>query len=104
VTGRDSEPRPLGEALDRLVRSMGAPSASALEKVFGNWADVVGAEVAEHSKPVKLDGNRLTVEVADPAWASQLRWMTTEVLAALAREVGDGAVTALTVRVSNSSK
>jgi predicted nucleic acid-binding Zn ribbon protein len=104
MTGRDSEPRPIGEALDRLVRSMGVPSVGALEKIFGNWPDVVGAEVAEHSKPVKLDGNRLTVEVADPAWASQLRWMTSEVLAALDREVGEGAVTALTVRVSNSAK
>ena len=98
------EPRRLGESLERLVKSFGAPSVSALEQIFGHWDDVVGVEVARHSRPVKLEGEKLTVEVNDGAWASQLRWMTAEVLEALDRQVGEGTVTALTVRVARDPK
>jgi predicted nucleic acid-binding Zn ribbon protein len=104
VSDGRSEPRRLGEALDRLVQSMGAPSVTALEKIFGNWPGVVGPEVAQHSKPVRLDRDQLTVEVDDPAWASQLRWMSAQVLAALDREVGEGTVKGLKVRVSGDPK
>ena len=65
---------------------------------------IVGPEVAGHSRPVKLQADQLTVEVDDGAWASQLRWMTAEVLAALDREVGEGTVTGLRVRVSTDPK
>lgn len=99
-----TDPKPLSDALERLVRSFGAPSVSALDGIFGNWETVVGTEVASHSRPVKLEGDQLTVAVDDGVWASQLRWMTTEVIDALNREVGEGTVTRLTVRVSRGSK
>ena len=99
-----SEPRRLGESLERLVQSLGAPSVNALEQIFGNWEGVVGEEVARHSRPVRLDGAELTVEVDDGAWASQLRWMTAEVIAALNRQVGEGVVKRLKVRVTRQPK
>jgi predicted nucleic acid-binding Zn ribbon protein len=98
------EPKRLSESLERLVRSMGAPSVSALERIFGHWEAVVGEELAAHSRPLKLDGDQLTVAVDDGVWASQLRWMTTEVLQALDREAGEGTVKELVVRVAKAPK
>lgn len=98
------EPRRLGESLEQLVRSMGAPSMSALEKIFGNWESIVGSDVARHSRPVRLEGHQLMVAVEDGAWASQLRWMTDEVLKALDRELGAGTVSHITVRVAPDPK
>ena len=43
--------------------------------VFGRWQEAVGDAVARHVQPVKLDGARLVVEVDDPAWATQLRFL-----------------------------
>ena len=43
--------------------------------VFGRWEQAVGAAVAAHVQPVKLHGTTLVVEVDDPAWATQLRFL-----------------------------
>jgi predicted nucleic acid-binding Zn ribbon protein len=80
------DPVPLGDSLDRVVRSLrnDAPdsastgqTASQMGGVFGRWAEAVGDAVALHVKPVKLDGTKLVVEVDDPAWATQLRFLET---------------------------
>ena len=34
---------------------------------------MVGAEIAKHSRPVKLEDGELTVEAESTAWATQLR-------------------------------
>jgi predicted nucleic acid-binding Zn ribbon protein len=74
------EPIPLGDSLHGVVRSLRpdsatAPTASSLGSVFGRWVEAVGEPVAKHVRPVKLDGRRLVVEVDDPAWATQLRFL-----------------------------
>ena len=75
-----SEPIRLGDSLSGVVRSLrpdsaAAPSAQSLGGVFGRWVEAVGEAVAKHVRPVKLDGGRLTVEVDDPAWATQMRFL-----------------------------
>lgn len=82
---------PFGESLDKVVRSLHHedPSASSSETasqtakkmggVFGRWAEAVGDAVAGHVTPVKLDGTKLIVEVDDPAWATQLRFLESTV-------------------------
>ena len=43
--------------------------------VFGRWEEAVGVAVALHVQPVKLDGTTLVVQVDDPAWATQLKFL-----------------------------
>ena len=77
------EPIPLGDSLHSVVRGLrpetaaSSPSASAatLGGVFGRWEQAVGAAVAAHVQPVKLDGTTLVVLVDDPAWATQLKFL-----------------------------
>jgi len=80
------DPVPFGDSLDRLVRSLhneasdassAGQTASQMGGVFGRWAEAVGDAVASHVTPVKLDGTKLVVEVDDPAWATQLRFLET---------------------------
>ena len=77
---------PFGDSLDRVVRSLhneasdastAGQTASQMGGVFGRWAEAVGDAVAGHVTPVKLDGTKLVVEVDDPAWATQLRFLET---------------------------
>ena len=66
------------------------------------WAEVVGEQVASHTRPVRVRGGTLLVSVDDPAWASELRWMTEEI-ATRARDVlGDPSITRIEVRVEPS--
>lgn len=74
------DPIRLTDSLTGVVRSLrpdaaAAPSAQSLGGVFGRWVEAVGEPVAKHVRPVKLDGGRLVVEVDDPAWATQLRFL-----------------------------
>jgi predicted nucleic acid-binding Zn ribbon protein len=77
--------------------STGAGMA-AMGGVFGRWEEAVGAAVAGHVQPVKLDGTTLVVEVDDPAWATQLRFLEGTLRQRLA-EVAGAVVEKVEVRV-----
>ena len=90
------DPVPLSDSLGGVVRSLRgpeargepagrggagasaqevAPSAREIGGVFGRWKEAVGEAVARHVQPLRLDGARLVVEVDDPAWATQLKFL-----------------------------
>lgn len=92
-------PRPVGASLDRLSASFGGPPADVLSAIFASWAEVVGEGVAAHARPRSLRHGVLVVVVDDPAWATQLRWLESDLLARLATVAGEGFVTEIRVRV-----
>ena len=86
------DPQLLGVVLDRLVKARGWQQPAAEATVFGAWERVVGPEVAQHSRPVKLENGELTVEARSTAWATQLRLLAGSLLQQIAREVGHNVV------------
>ncbi len=92
------EPRPLSRALGRVLKSLRGGDVSTTATVFGRWSDLVGDAVAAHVTPVKLDRGTLVVEVDDPAWATQMRFLEADLLARL-RGSGEMAVERLEMRV-----
>ncbi|MER5457326.1 DciA family protein [Micromonospora sp. NPDC002389] len=86
------DPQLLGTVLARLVKSRGWQQPAAEATVFGAWERVVGPEVAQHSRPVKLENGELTVEARSTAWATQLRLLAGSLLQQIAREVGHNVV------------
>ena len=98
---------PIGDSLNSVIRSLrndssgtlsSGQTASQLGGVFGRWAEAVGDAVAAHVKPVKLDGTKLIVEVDDPAWATQLRFLETTLKQRLL-EVAGATIDSVEVRV-----
>jgi predicted nucleic acid-binding Zn ribbon protein len=81
---------------------MGAPSASATRSIFADWADIVGEQFADHAWPHALRERVLIVAVADPAWATQLRFLEAELLGRIAAATGSDEVTAIEVRVRSA--
>lgn len=92
------EPRPLSDGLDRVLRSLRSGDARGTSTVFGRWEELVGPDVAAHARPVRLSDGRLTVEVDDPVWATQLRFLEANIVRRLA-DVGGLAVQHIDVRV-----
>ena len=93
-------PERIDGALDRLARRLGTPGAAALRVVFGRWDDIVGADAAAHSRPLRLAGGTLVVGVRDPARATELRYRGPEILERIAEVVGAPVAERLEVRVS----
>jgi predicted nucleic acid-binding Zn ribbon protein len=105
-----NEPVRFGDSLQHVVKSLrvdepvrpGTPAsatASVLGGVFGRWDEAVGAAVAAHVQPVRLTGTTLLVEVDDPAWATQLKFLERTLRTRLL-EVAGATVEVVEVRVS----
>jgi predicted nucleic acid-binding Zn ribbon protein len=93
------EPVSLEESLDVVVRSLRGTGAKATAGVFGQWEEAVGPAVAAHARPALLDDGRLVIEVDQPGWATQLRYLEAELLQRFAAIAGPGAVRSIEVRV-----
>lgn len=99
------DPVSLGESLHQVVGSLrpqqgGAKaSVSAIGGVFGMWREAVGEMVAEHVQPIKLNGTALVVEVDDPAWATQLKFLETTLRERL-QSVAGATIDTIEVRVA----
>ncbi|MFY1697044.1 MULTISPECIES: DUF721 domain-containing protein [unclassified Solwaraspora] len=86
------DPQLFGDVLARLVAARGWQRPTAEATVFGAWERVVGAEIATHCRPVKLEDGELTVEAESTAWATQLRLLARSLLHRIAKEVGHNVV------------
>ncbi len=86
------DPQSLSTVLNRLVKARGWTLPAAEATVFGAWERVVGSEVAQNSRPVKLENGELTVEARSTAWATQLRLLAGSLLRQIASEVGHNVV------------
>jgi predicted nucleic acid-binding Zn ribbon protein len=91
------DPQLFGDVLARLVKARGWERPKAEATVFGAWEKVVGADIAKHSRPVKLDAGVLTVEAESTAWATQLRLLAATLLKNIGAVVGHGVVTKLNI-------
>ena len=93
------EPRPITEGIDRVVRSLRGTTAAGQVGVVARWREAVGDTVADHARPVSLEAGRLLVEVDDPGWATQLRYLEATLIEQLGSVLGKGVVTRVNVRV-----
>lgn len=94
----DSEPQPISLGIERLLKSLRGGDRRATVTVFSRWSDLVGEGVAAHVRPLKLDSGTLILEVDDPAWATQMKFLQGDLLDRL-RETGDMSVHSLDIRV-----
>jgi predicted nucleic acid-binding Zn ribbon protein len=86
MTERD--PVPLSASLDAVVRGLRGPGRREVGGVFGRWEEAVGEQVAAHVQPVRLDEGVLVVEVDEPAWATQMTFLSATVRERLATVTG----------------
>jgi predicted nucleic acid-binding Zn ribbon protein len=91
------DPQPFGSVLGKLIKTRGWQRPAAEATVFGQWEKVVGPDIAEHSRPVKLTDGELTIEAVSTAWATQLRLLAGSLLKQIAAEVGHNVVKKLHV-------
>ena len=90
--GTQPDPRPIGDSLDRISQTLGAPSSSALTTIFERWKEIVGPAVAAHSRPLSLARGTLTIGVDQSAWATQLTYLESDLKRRIDEVAGAGAV------------
>lgn len=92
------DPQLLGDSLSFLVQGQGWAENVSVGSVVGRWREVVGDDIADHCEPEAFDQRVLTVRASSTAWATQLSLLSGQILAAIARSVGEGMVDEIVVR------
>ena len=91
------EPGVIGDQIDRLLVERGWQIDVAVGSVMGQWATIVGADVAAHAAPVTFAAGMLTVRAESTAWATQLRLLGSTLLGKMEQTVGPDVVQELRV-------
>jgi predicted nucleic acid-binding Zn ribbon protein len=95
---RREDPEPLNAAINGLIDARGWRLAAAAGSVFGRWEQIVGPELAAHTRPDGFSGGELTVTADSTAWATQVRLIAAALVRRVNAELGDGAVKRVKVR------
>jgi predicted nucleic acid-binding Zn ribbon protein len=93
----DRDPKPLSDAVERLVESKGWTTEINVHTLLARWGLLVGAANAAHSHPEGYADTVLTVRADSTAWATQLRYLAPRLVAMLNEALGDGTVTRIKV-------
>ena len=92
-------PRPVEASLDAVSKKLGMEDSRGLGRLFAHWPEIVGAAMAEHVQPIRLDRESLVVSVDHPAWATQVRHLGEDLLDRIVERTGVARPLRVEVRV-----
>ncbi len=95
---RRDDPQRLGQAIGGLLDQHGWQQRAAIGSVFGRWAEIVGRDLAAHTRPDAFADGELAVTADSTAWATQVRLLAPQLVRRLNAELGDGTVRRVKVR------
>ena len=99
VGRHDELPRPVGDSLPGLAKRLGAPPPALLTAVFAQWEDLVGPAIAAHAKPLSVSRRVLLIGADHPGWATQLRFLSADLLGRLEAAAGPGQIERVDIRI-----
>ena len=95
---RRDDPQPLTSAIEGLLDQQGWQQRAAMGSVFGRWEEIVGHDLAAHTRPDSFSDGELAVTADSTAWATQVRLLAPALVRRLNSELGDGTVRRVKVR------
>lgn len=92
-------PRSLAGELGRLTRRPGWGERLGAARLVAAWPAIVGQDLVLHCEPVRLAGRVLVVRAESPVWATQLRYLTRQLVVRADEVLGAGSVAKVDVVV-----
>lgn len=92
-----TDPQSLQSVLSEVIAGRNWEQGVAEGNLFSNWADIVGAEIAQHTTPISLVDGRLTIQSSSSAWATQMRLMQEDLLKTISNSAPGALVEQLNV-------
>lgn len=105
-TARPARPRrperedasPLADVMAELVNQQGWTEQLAAQRVFTDWASIVGPQVAEHATVDGFADGVVSIVTSSTAWRKELQLLAPRIVARLNAELGDGSVIRIEIR------
>jgi predicted nucleic acid-binding Zn ribbon protein len=99
---RRDEPVPMRDAIAAVGRDLGLAPPDVLATITEGWADIVGPAIAEHAQVRSVRDGECTIVVDGPAFATQLRYASSDLVTRVNDRCGEGSVTSVKVVVSGT--
>ena len=91
------DPQPLGRLVGQVAQRRGWEDKVSTGRLFAQWGQIVGEEIAANATPERLEDGVLYVRASSTAWATQLRLVAADVLRKIAAAMGPNQVRRLKV-------
>lgn len=95
---KNEEPSSIADLMGQVVRDQGWTEQLDDQRIFTEWAAILGAEVAQHAQIEGFEQTIAHVRASSTAWATQLKMLAPRIVAKLNDALGDGTVTRIEVR------
>jgi|LSQX01.3.fsa_nt_gb predicted nucleic acid-binding Zn ribbon protein len=69
----DADALPVADFVDDILKNMKLDSHAKAGQITEVWPEIVGPQIARHTRPGHYDNQLLTVFVSHPAWLMELR-------------------------------
>jgi predicted nucleic acid-binding Zn ribbon protein len=79
----------LAGALGKILRRHNIKDLEEI-KIFSAWSGIVGEKMASHARPVRTSDRILYVEVDDPLWLAQLKYMKLDIIEKIDASIKEG--------------
>src|SRR5271169_2112260 len=93
----------LSMTLGKLLKTRGFQGRLHEYRIFGQWAQCVGAIIARHAQPQSVRGSKLWLTVDSPAWMQQLTLLKPEIIEKLNKNMGRTVIKDITLKLGEIS-
>jgi len=98
------DPVSVGDAAALVGQELGLAEPLVFTRIVAAWADLVGETVAGHSRVRGVRNGVLEVAVDSPGWASEFRYLESDLVARASRLVGEGVVRGVRATVEGPAR
>ena len=84
--------RRLGDLVDRFVETSPLRAGLEQQRALEAWPEVVGQEIARHSRAVSIHDGVLRVQVESSVWAQELVLLRPRIVEQFASRLGPGEI------------
>ena len=91
--------RSVGSSLGDVASRLGLAAPSTLHQIFSQWAELVGEPLATHVQPMSMRDGVLRLRADEAAWAAQVGYLGTDLVARINDRLGTVVVVELAVSV-----
>ena len=79
-------PQLINQSLSELIADQGWSEHLKIGDLFTRWDEIVGPDIAQNAKPMRLIDGKLFIEARSTAWATQLKLMSDDLKRRIAAE------------------
>ncbi len=93
----EGDARSIKESLARVVSGLGTDVG--IVELHQRWEELVGSAVSSNCRPRRVVDGRLVVEVSQPGWATELRFLERQLVTLLSDAVPELRIEGLMIKV-----